>query len=157
LKSNILVEQFLIHPTWIRYVRTIPTSTIEHYLSPPTWQGWINSFNKAWNWSLSLITFSINLLSIFKRTMGLNIFGVLYNSLLDLGIIIDVDVLKCNGQCSNSIYVLAMLMILSRYSISLMISLICLQDSLSSLGVESFLNLSIAKRNSSLEKEDYLV
>ena len=89
--------------------------------------------------------------------MGLKVFGVLYNSLLDLGIMIDIDVLKYNGQYPNSIHILAMLIILLRYSISLMISLICFQDSLSGPEVKSLPYLSIAKRSSSLKKEDHLV
>jgi len=80
-------------------------------------------FNKAWNWSLSPITFLINLPSVFKRTIGLNIFGVSYDSLLGLGIMIDVDVLKYDSQYPNSIHALAMLMNLSRHSIFLIISL----------------------------------
>jgi len=70
---------------------------------------------------------------------------------------IDMDILKYDGQCPNSIHILAMLMILLRHSISLMISLICLQDSLFGLGVKSLPHLSTAERNSSFEKEDYSV
>jgi len=57
--------------------------------------------------------------------IGLNILEVLYKALLDLEIIIDVDVLKCNDQYPNSIYTLAMLINLLRYSKSLIISLRC--------------------------------
>jgi len=89
--------------------------------------------------------------------MGLKVFGVSYDSLLGLGIMINMDVLKCNSQCPNLIYILAILMILLRHSIFLMITLIYLQDSLFGLGVELFLHFSIAERNSSLKKEGHLV
>ena len=155
--TNVLVKQFLTYSVQIRCVRTIPTSTVECCLSPLSWQEWINFFNKTWNWSLFPITFSINLPSIFKRIIGLKVFEVSYDSLLGLGIMVDIDVLKYNSQYPNLIHVLVMLMILLRHSIFLMISLICLQDSLSGLGVKSLPHLSIAKRNSSLKKEGHLV
>jgi len=41
--------------------------------------------------------------------IGLNILGVSYEALLGLGIMIDVDILKCTGQYPNSIHILAML------------------------------------------------
>ena len=112
-------------------------------------------FDKAWNLSLSLITFSINLPSVFKSTIGLNIFGVSYKVLLDLGMIINMDVLKYDSQYPNSKHVLAMLINLSRHSESLIIFLICHHDNLSGLEVESLLYLSIAKRNSCFEKGDH--
>ena len=112
-------------------------------------------FDKAWNWSLSPITFSISLLNVFKKIIGLNIFEVLYEALLGLGIIIDVDVLKCDGQYLNSKHTLAMSINLSRHSKSLMVSLICHYNNLSSPEVKSLLHLSIAKRNSCFENEGH--
>ncbi len=79
---------------------------------------------------------------------------MLYDILLGLEIIIDIDILKCNSQYPNSKHALAILMNLLKQSISLIISLRYLQDNLSDLGVESLLYLSIAKRNSFLEKGD---
>jgi len=35
---------------------------------------------------------------VLRRTIGLKYLGELYNSLLGLGIIMEVDVLKCDGQ-----------------------------------------------------------
>ena len=131
LKDRVLVAQFLTHSIWIRYVKTIPILIVECCLRPPSWQGWIMFFDKVWNWSLSPITFSISLLNVFKRIIGLNIFEVLYEALLSLGIMIDVDVLKCDGQYPNSKHIL------------------------SSLGVKSLLHLSIAKRNSCFENEGH--
>jgi len=46
-----------------------------------------------WNWCLLPITFLISFLSVFRRMIGLNIFEVLYEAFLSLGMMIDVDVL----------------------------------------------------------------
>ena len=51
-----------------------------------------------WTCSLLLITLSINLPDILRRIIGQKILGVLYKDLLDFGIIIDIDFLKCDGQ-----------------------------------------------------------
>ena len=51
-----------------------------------------------WTCSLLLITLSINLPNILRRIIGQKILGVLYKDLLDFGIIIDIDFLKCDGQ-----------------------------------------------------------
>ena len=109
-------------------------------------------FDKAWNWSLSPMTFSINLPSVFKSMIGLNIFGMLYKGLLGLEMIINVDVLKYDGQYPNLKHMLAMSINLSRHSEFLMISLICCYDNLFSPRVELLLYLSIAKKNSCFEK-----
>jgi len=101
------------------------------------------------------MTFSISLLSVFNRTIGLNILEVSYNILLDLGIIIDIDTLKCKGQYSKLIYALAIFKTLSRHAKFLMISLRCFQDNLLSLGVKLLLHLLIANKNSSSEKGGY--
>jgi len=47
--------------------------------------------------------------------IGLNIFGISYKALLDLEMMIEVDVLKCNGQCPKFIQVLVILVILLKY------------------------------------------
>ena len=78
---------------------------------------------------------------MFKRTMGLNVLGVSCDALLGLGIIIDVDILKCISQCSKSIFVLVIFMMLLRHDEFLMISLRYLQDSLSGPGVKLLLYL----------------
>ena len=51
----------------------------------------------------------------------------------------DVDILKCDGQYPKSIHILAMFMMLLRHNKFSTISLRCLQDSLSGLGVKSLL------------------
>ena len=94
---------------------------------------------------------------MFRRMIGLDILEVLYEALLGLRIMIDVDVLKCNGQYPNLIYALAMLINLLRHSKCLMISLKCFQDNLLGSGVKSLLYLYIAERNFSFEKGSHLV
>jgi len=77
---------------------------------------------------------------------------VSYNTLLGLKMIIDIDTLECNSQCSKSIHVLAIFKILSRHAKFFMISLRYLQGNLSGPEVELLLYLLIANKNLSLEK-----
>jgi len=49
-----------------------------------------------------------------------------YKSLLDLRMVIEVDVLKCNGQWSKFIQVLAILVMFLKYDKLWMITLRCL-------------------------------
>ena len=90
--------------------------------------------------------------SIFNRTIGLNVLEVLYNALLGLGMIIDIDTLKCKSQYPKSIYVLVIFKILLRYAEFFIISLKYLQDNLLDPGVKLLLHLLIADKNSFLEK-----
>jgi len=82
---------------------------------------------------------------------------VLYKALLGLGIMIEVDILKCDGQYSKLIHVLTILMIFLIHDELWMITLRCLQEYLSGLGVEVLLYLLINDRNSSCEKADHKV
>ena len=50
------------------------------------------------------MTFLISLLSIFNRMIGLNILEELYEVLLSLGIMMELDILKCDGQYPKLIY-----------------------------------------------------
>ena len=52
------------------------------------------------------MAFLMSLLSIFNSIISLNIFGMLYEALLDLG---DINILKYNNQCPKSIYTLTIL------------------------------------------------
>jgi len=61
------------------------------------------------------MTFSINLPNMFKRTINLNIFRVLYEALLSLGIIIEVDILKYDSQYPKLIHVLVILITFLRH------------------------------------------
>jgi len=86
--------------------------------------------------------------------MSLNVLGMLCDALLGLGIMIDIDVLKCVSQCPKLIYTLAIFMMLLRYNKFFMISL---RNSLSGPGVESLLYLWMDNKNSSFEKDGHLV
>jgi len=44
------------------------------------------------------MTFSMSFPDVLRRTIGLNTLGELYNSLLGLGMMINVDTLKYEGQ-----------------------------------------------------------
>jgi len=76
------------------------------------------------------MTFSISLPSVFNRTIGLNILGELYKALLGLGMIIELDILKCDGQCPKLMHTLAILMKFLRYKQSLTMTLRYLHNSL---------------------------
>ena len=67
------------------------------------------------------MTFSISLLTVLRRTIGLKALGKLYDFLLGLGIMTIVDLLKCEGQYPTSIQALVMLIMTLRQSSSLKI------------------------------------
>jgi len=67
------------------------------------------------------MTFSISLLTVLRRTIGLKALEELYNFLLGLGIMTVVDLLKCKSQYPTSIQALAMLIITLRQSSSMKI------------------------------------
>ena len=69
----------------------------------------------------------------------------------------EVDILKCDSQCPKLIQALVILIKFLRHDKLWMITLKCLQESLSSLGVKALLHLLINSRNSSLEKGDHEV
>ena len=69
----------------------------------------------------------------------------------------DIDVLKSISQCLRLIHALAIFMMLLRHDEFFIISLRCLQDSLSGLGVESLLYLWMDDNNSSFKKGGHLV
>ena len=50
------------------------------------------------------MTFLISLPNIFNRMIGLNILEKLYKALLSLGIMMELDILKCDGQYPKLIY-----------------------------------------------------
>jgi len=55
------------------------------------------------------MNFSISLPSIFNKMIGLNVLEKSYKALLGLGMMMELDVLKYNGQCPKLMYILAML------------------------------------------------
>ena len=143
---------FLIHPDLIMWVSTISTSIVDLDLRPPSWLGCMKLFDAILNWSLSLITFSMSLLTVLRRTIGLNDLGKSYDFLFSLGMTTVVDFLKCEGQYPNSIHALAMWMIILRHSSSLRILLRWLYINLSGPCAEELLQLDKTDLNSSFEK-----
>ena len=117
-------------------VRATPASVVDLNFSPPSWHGWMKLFFVTVNWILSAMTFSISLPSVFKRTMGRNIFAWSYDGLLGLGIIIVDEHLKQSGQCPKLIHALATLMMLVRHSSCLIMIFRCRHESLSGPGAE---------------------
>jgi len=67
------------------------------------------------------MTFSMNLLTVLRRMIGLKALGESYDFLLGLGIMTIVDFLKCEGQYPTLIQALAMLIMTLRQSSSLKI------------------------------------
>ena len=80
-----------------------------------------------------------------------------YGFLLGLGIMMDVETLKCDSQWPNSMHTLAILMNFLRHTTSLTNLLRCFYDSLSGPGVSKLLYFVIALINSSSENELYFV
>jgi len=76
---------------------------------------------------------------VFKRKIGQNILG---ESLLDLGIMIEDNILKYGSQYPKLIHVLAMLTRLFRHTSSLTIALRYFQNNLSSSRVNRLLHLA---------------
>jgi len=98
------------------------------------------------------MTFSISLPNMLSSTIGLNDLGESYDALLGLGITTVINLLKWEGQNPKLIQALAILMMFPKQSLSLRMTLMCLHDNLSGLGVGELLQLAIALLNSSLEK-----
>ena len=88
---------FFVQPDQIIYVRNISVLEVDCYLSSPNWWECMKLLEMVWNWIISLITFSINLLSMFNNTIEQKDLGESYNDLFGLGIIINVNDLKYKG------------------------------------------------------------
>ena len=119
---------------------------------PPSWLGWIKLFNTMWNWSLSPMTFLINLPTVLSKTISQNDLGESYEDLLGLGIMIIVDFLKWDGQYSRSIHALVILMTHFKQLISWKMCLKWLYNNLSRPRVDELLQLAMVFLNFSLEK-----
>jgi len=74
------------------------------------------------------MTFSMSFSVVLRRTMDWKDFSVLYDSLLGLGIMTVVAVLKCNGQNSRLMHVLAIHTIFLRQMLSMISSFRCLHE-----------------------------
>ena len=150
-KMRVLVNRFLTQPIQMIWVSAIPASVMDLNFRPPSWLGWIKLLAAMANWSLSPITFLISLPTVLSRTIGLKDFSKSYDFLFSLEMMIVIDLLKCYGQYPSSIQVLAIWIMIPRYSLSLRIILRWLHDNLSGPGAEVLLQLAIAILNSSFE------
>ena len=150
-KAKELVDLPLAHPEQTIWVSAMPVSIVDLNFRPPSWLGWMKLLDATMNWSLSVITFSMSLPRVLRRTMGWKAFGWLYDDLFGLGMMIVVDLLKYFGQCPRSMQALAMSIILDKQLSFLIISFKWHHDSLSGPGAEELLYLLIADLNSNLE------
>jgi len=157
LKTRVLVILFLIQPNWIKWVSMTLVSDVNLCLSPLNWLGWMKLFKIEWNWSQLLMTFLISFPMVLNRTMGLKDLEESYDSLLSLGMTMNIEVLKCKDQWPNSKHILAMLIIFFRHNLFLMILLRCLYDNLSKPGVNELLHLAIELINSSSKNETHFI
>jgi len=82
------------------WVRVTPASIVDLNLRLLEW---IKLFEAVLNWRHSPMTFSMSLLTVLRRTIGLKALGELYDFLLGLEIMTVVDLLKCEGQYPTSI------------------------------------------------------
>ena len=52
---------------------------------------------------------------MFNKMISLNVLGKSYKVLLGLGMMMELDVLKCNSQCPKLMHILAMLIKILRH------------------------------------------
>ena len=156
-KANMLIIRFLTHPDLIKWVRAMPVSIVDLYLSSPNWHRWIKLLDIDRNCILSPIIFSKSLLVVLSNVIGQNNLGKLYEVLLCLGIMTGIDILKWDGQWPKLIHTLVILISLIMHSLFLTNFLICLQDNLSSPGVKEVLHFVMVLMSSSFEKGIHFV
>jgi len=102
LNVRVLILIPFIYSIYIRCVKKIPVSIVEYCLILSSWFEWRKFEATEWTFNLLLITFLINLPNVLRRTMGQNIFELLYKDLLGFGIMIDIDFLKWDVQQLNN-------------------------------------------------------
>jgi len=146
---------FLIYPVWMKWVRVIFASVVNLNFNPLNWLWQIKLLDMMWNWSLSPIILSISFPNMLRSTIGLKDLGKSYDDLLGFEIIIVVKFLKWLGQYSILIHALVMSMMFPRHILSLTMYLRCSHNSLSGLGADELLHLTIALVNSSSKNSDY--
>ena len=154
-KTNILVWRPLTQPKQIKWVSTIPMLVVECCLSPSNWLEWMKLEAINWYCNLSPMSFSMSFSNMLRRTIGQNIFGKSYNTLLGFGIIIKVDILKCNGQWPRLMHVLVMLTMLNGYLLLSTTTLRYLQETWLGPRVDKLLYFLIEFLNSLFKKFSY--
>ena len=111
-------------------------------------QNWMELKSIAYNF-LDKLSYSI------EKEIGLKNLGESYNFLLGFEMMIDMNILKWEGQWPNSKHTSAMLIILFRHNLFLTIHLRYFHDNLLEPRVNELLYLAIELINSSSEKETY--
>ena len=147
-----LVVLFLTHPEQITWVSVTSASEVNLNLRPPSWLGWMKLFLTTWNWSLSVMTFSISFPKVFRRTMGQKDLGLSYACLFGFGMMMVEDCLKWLSQCPKLIHMSAILMMWTRHASCFRMVLRWCYVSLSGPRAEELLHLMRACWNSSFEK-----
>ena len=113
-------HHFLFDPFWMKCVRVMFVSNIDLCFKPPNWLGWIKLFEIKWNWSLSPMNFLMSFPKVLRSMIGLK---ESYDSLLGFGMIMDVNILKWDGQLPNLKHTSVILIILFRHELFLTIHL----------------------------------
>ena len=108
--ARVLVVRFLTHPEQIIWVSATPASMVDFDLRPLSWLEWIKQLEIIWNWRHSPIIFLKSFPIVLRRTIGWYDLRESNMTLLGLGIMTIVDILKWDGQWPSFIQVLAMLM-----------------------------------------------
>ena len=94
---------------------------------------------------------------MLSRTIGQKALGKLYNFLLGLGIMMDVETLKCDSQWSNLMHALVMSIDFLKHVMSLTYLLRCLHNNLSGSRVYELLHFIMELVNSSSENGLYFI
>ena len=102
------------------------------------------------------MAFLMSLPIVLRRTMGLKYLGESYNFLLGLGIMIEVEILKCKGQKPVLKQMSAILMMFFRHTMSFMMILRCLHNNLLEPEVDELLHLQMAFLNFALENKSHI-
>ena len=93
-KAKVLVALPLTQPDRTMWVSAMPASEVDLNLRPPSWLGWMKLLEATENWSRSAMTFLMSLPRVLRRTIGQKAFGLSYDGLFGLDMIIVVDILK---------------------------------------------------------------
>jgi len=93
--------------------------------------------------------------SVLRRTIGQNVLGLLYNSLLSFKMIINNNFLKCEDQYLRSMYGFSILTMLAIHSLLPTNTLKCFQETWSEPGVNELLHLLIVLTNLEMENGGY--
>ena len=154
-KASTLVLSPFSHPAQMIWIKSTSASVGEYCLIPPSQWECKKSKKMVYTWRQLLIIFSISLSIVLSSTIGQKAFSMLQLVLLGLGMIIDVNFLKCIGQYLKLIHILAILTILAAHLGSLRIDFKQHHDIWSDPGVELLLHLIRALHSSATKKDSH--